>query len=94
MTKIKEVTAVVHFKKEELMEQKEECLRLMSEYFDSMIEFNIYDGSEILKKICKLLPINLLINYNLEVTNWLKIGKNKAFYKEMIEKYNEMEDEP
>lgn len=79
--------------KKEIMKKKEEYLNLMSEYFDAMIDYDFCSGAEIQEKICKLLPIDLLIDYNTDVINWIKTGRRKDFYKTIIETYNNMTDE-
>jgi predicted transcriptional regulator len=81
------------FNKTETMEKKGEYLKLMSEYFDAMIELDEYKGAEIMKKIYELLPVNLLIDYNVDVDTTLKTGKNKVFYEKMKAEYNKLAEE-
>ena len=72
------------FNKTETMKKKGEYLKLMSEYFDAMMEYDEYKGAEIKKKIYELLPVNLFIDYNADVDTTLKTGKNKVFYEKRI----------
>ena len=84
---------MAHFNKTDLKEKKLLYVTLMGEYFDAMLEYNIYDGSEIQKQICDIIPINLLIDYNLDVSTWLKTGKNKPFFEKIRNEYNKLTDD-
>ena len=81
------------FKKEEITNKKEEFLRLMSEYFDAMIEYDAIKGVEIQYEISKLLPIDLIIDYNTDVVTFFGAGKNRKFRDDIIKRYNEVKED-